>query len=144
MLTWGEVDGEETVKALLAAKRYQDPDLPIGNVDIAGCASRRSPHLQAISVGALMKWPLRSPDSKNAFLQADGFDREVSRRAPSEWNSKDTRRVWKLMAPAYGLNDAPAAFHRSLRKYLENSVESLPCVGLRFEVSSFDPRLYFV
>ena len=47
-------------------------------------------------------------------------------------------------APAYGLNDALVAPHRSLRKLLMNSAESQPSVGLRFEVSSFVPRLYFV
>ena len=52
--------------------------------------------------------------------------------------------MWKLRAPAYGLNDAPAAAHGPLRKYLVNSAELLPSVGLRFEVSSFDPFMYFV
>ena len=60
------------------------------------------------------------------------------------WNSSDTRRVWKLRAPAYGLNDAPVAVHRPLRKYSVNSAESLPSAGLRFEASSFDPRLFYV
>ena len=45
VLSWKEVDGGETVKARLAAKGYQDPDLLVGNVDIAGCVSRR-PHIR--------------------------------------------------------------------------------------------------
>ena len=98
----------------------------MGNVDSAACVSRRSSHLQVISLGALGKWPLWSLDIKNAFLQADGFDRGVFLRAPREWNSKESRRVWKLQAPAYGLIDAPVAAHRPLRKYLLNSVLSLP------------------
>ena len=40
-LTWREVDGEKTVNARLVAKGYQDPDLRMGNLDIAGCVSRR-------------------------------------------------------------------------------------------------------
>ena len=39
---------------------------------------------------------------------------------------------------------APAAFRRPLRKYLVNSAESLSRVVLRFEVSSFDPRLNYI
>ena len=110
----------------------------------ACCVSRRSPHVQVISLGALKKWPICSQDIKNAFLLADGFGRDVYLRAPCVWNSKKTRRVWILIAPAYGLNDAPVAFRRSLRIFLVNSVESLASVGLRCGVSPFDPRLYFV
>ena len=46
--------------------------------------------------------------------------------------------------PAYGLNDAPVACCRALRKYLLNSVASLAKVGLRFRAPSAGPRLYFV
>ena len=48
---WKEAEGEETVKARLVANGYQDPDLLMGNVAIAGCVSRRPSHLQAISLG---------------------------------------------------------------------------------------------
>ena len=37
---------------------------------------------------------------------------------------------------------APAAFRRSLKKYLANSAASLKRVGLRCQVSTFDPCLY--
>ena len=53
-------------------------------------------------------------------------------------------RAWKLRAPAYRLNDSPAAFRRSLHKYLANSAESLSSAGLRFAVSSLGPRMYFI
>ena len=115
----------------------------MGSVDIAGCVCRRSPHLQVISSGALTEWPLWSLEIKNAFPQAHGFDREVYLRAPCEWNSKDTRRVWQLRKPAYRLHGAPAASHRSFHKNLVNSAKSLSSVGLRRDVSSFDPFMYF-
>ena len=86
VLAWKEVDGEKTAKARLAASGYQDPDLRMGNVDVAGCVSRRSSQLQATSLGALMQWPPWTPD-----IQADGFGHEVSLRAPCVWNSKDAR-----------------------------------------------------
>ena len=144
MLTWKEVDGQKTAKARLAVKGYQEPDLRMGNVDIACCVSRRSSHLQLISLGASERWALWGLDIKNALVQAGGFDPEIHLRAPRQWNSKDTRRVWKLRAPARGLEDAPVASRRSLREYLVNFAESLCSVGLRFEVSSFGPCVYFI
>ena len=74
----------------------------------------------------------------------DGFIRDVFPLASLDWDSKNTHRIRKLRAPAYSLNDAPAAFHRSLQKYSANPVESLASLGFRFEVSSRDPRLYYV
>ena len=41
------------------------------------------------------------------------------------------------------MNDTPAASHRSLWKYLLNSVDSLARVGLKFLVASFESRLNF-
>ena len=131
MLTWEEADGAKTVGARLGAKGYQDPDLRSGNVDIAGCATRGSSHLQSISLPALKKRPIWSLEIKKAFLQAGGPDREEFR-------------VWRLRAPAYGLNDDPVASHRSLRKYLLDSAESLSSVGIRFAVSSSGPRLCYI
>ena len=43
----------------------------------------------------------------------------------------------------YELNNAPATSHRSSDKFLANPVESPSSVGLPFEVSSFDPCMYF-
>ena len=112
VLTWKKVDSVKKAKARLVAKGYQDPDLRPGNVDTAGCVIRRSSYLQVTSLRALKKWPLWNPDIKNAFPQADGFDREVYRRAPREWNPRDTRRVWKPGTPAHGLQDAPAVCYQ--------------------------------
>ena len=81
-LTWKEFEGEKTIKVRLVARGYQDPDLRMGNVDIAVCVSRRSSHLQVISLVALGQWPLWSLGIKNAFLQADGFGRDGYFRAP--------------------------------------------------------------
>ena len=71
------VDGIKKVKARLVAKGFQDPDLTEGLVDTSGCVSLRSSHLQVASLSALNKWKIWSLDIKNAFLQADGFDRVV-------------------------------------------------------------------
>ena len=54
------------------------------------------------------------------------------------------RRVWKLSAPASGLNDAPVAAHRSHKRFLVNDADSLRAVDLRLEASVFDLGLFFV
>ena len=143
VLTWKMVDGIKKVKARLVAKGFQDPDLTEGLVDTSGCVSLRSSHLQVVSLSALNKWKIWSLDIKNAFLQADGFDRVVFLQAPDEWNPETECRVWKLKAPAYGLNDAPAAFHRSLKKHLLNKTLSMESTGLYCVGSPFDPCLFF-
>ena len=48
--TWRMVDGRKSVKARLAAKGYEDPDIREGIVDTSGCVSIRSPHLRVISL----------------------------------------------------------------------------------------------
>ena len=76
-MTWKEADGGKTAKARLVVKGYQNPVLRDRDVDIAGCVSRRSSHLQLLSLGALKEWPLRTLDIENAFPHADGFGRVV-------------------------------------------------------------------
>ena len=51
-------EGEKCVKARLAAKGYQGPNLQEGQAGASGCVSLRSSHLQVISLGALKKWNL--------------------------------------------------------------------------------------
>ena len=75
----------------------------------------RSPHLAALRGRSL--WSL---DIKEASLQADVFGRDVFIQFPPVWLPGDSRRVWKLNAPAYSMNNAPVAFHRPLKRYLSN------------------------
>ena len=105
------MDGAKRAQARLVAKGFQDPDLKLGLMDTSGCVSLRSSHLQVASLSALCKWELWSLDFKNAFSQAGGFDRDVFLQAPDERDPGNLLRVRKLRAPAYGLNDAPVAFH---------------------------------
>ena len=130
VLTWEIVDGANTVEARVVAKGFQDPDLKGGVADSACCVSLRSSHLQVISLGALNKWGIWILGTKNAFLQADDFSRDVFLPAPNEWEPSNTSRIWELRAPAYGLNDAPLTFYRSTQNYLVNSDVSLSKVGL--------------
>ena len=130
VLTWEMADGKECVKARLVATGFRDPDLREGIVDTSGCVCPRSSHLQVISISAIKKWKFRRLGAKHAFLQSDGFGRDVLLRAPDEWDPSCHGRAWKSKAPAYGLNDAPVAFRRSLKRHLFNVEASLKCVGL--------------
>ena len=110
-----KVGGAKAAKAQLVAEGYRDPDLRNGSVGAAGCVSRRSSHLQLISLGALKTWSIWSVDFKNPFPQEDGFGREVFLRTPRERNSKNDRRVWRMRALAYGHYGVPVSSHQSLR-----------------------------
>ena len=77
-------------------------------------------------------------------MQANGFERDAFLHAPTEWDPPCNKRAWKLKAPAYGLNDAPVALHRSLKRHLLNSDLSVEHMVLRCQASTFDPCLFFV
>ena len=94
-----------------------------------------------ISLSACKQWKLWSLGIKDASLPADPFPQEVYLHAPLEWRPKNPNRVWKLTAPAYGMNDAPVEFRKTLKRYLLQSANYLKMKGLRFEVSTLDPCL---
>ena len=118
-------DGHKDVKARLVAKGYQDPDLQVGNVDTSGRVSLRSSCLQVILLRAIKKCKLCSLDTKDALLQPDGSIRDVFLYASPGWEPSREKQTWKLKAPAYGLDGAPAAFHRSIKQHLLNSEEPI-------------------
>ena len=124
------VNGRQYVKTPVAATGYEGPELK------EHLRARESSFLSSQGHFPGRIW---SADAINAFLQTAGFAREVFPRAPAKWGPEGTHRVWKLRAPAYGLNDAPVAFRNLL-----NSVDSLARAGLKFQVSSFGPRLYLI
>ena len=72
-----EVNGKKTAKARSVAHGRQDPDLRDGNVEIAGCVSPRSSHLQLLFLGPLRSgrpgaWISRLLGS-GAFPKGTGF-----------------------------------------------------------------------
>ena len=84
VLTGKVVDGVKTAEARLVALGYQDPDVKEGFIGTSGFASLRPSRLQVVSLAALRGWRLWGIDIKNAFLQADGFGRDVFMQSPPE------------------------------------------------------------
>ena len=54
-------------------------------------------------------------------------------------NPKGANRVRKSRVPAYGLEDAPEAFYKRVRKYLLGADSSIKMAGLRLTAPSFYP-----
>ena len=73
-----------------------------------------------------------------------GHQERVFRQAPPQREPLRGKRIWKIKAPAFELNHAQAAFLRSLKTHLSNSDESPKQVGLRRQVSTFDPCRLFI
>ena len=84
VLTWKMVDGQESANARLVAKDYWGPGVREGIMDTSGCVRLRSSHLQATSLCAIKEGKPWSLDSKNAFLQAGRFTRNVLLQAQAE------------------------------------------------------------
>eukprot|EP00959_Pyramimonas_sp_CCMP1952_P028671 601460-Pyramimonas_sp.AAC.1 len=79
-------------------------------------------------------WQLEIADAKNAFCQSDRLARpkgSIFCELCSGFNLKSGSLI-KLIAPVYGLNDAPPLWHRTLTSYLasEGFQKSLlePCL----------------
>ena len=74
----------------------------------------------------------------------DGFQREVFLRAAAERDPSGQRKIRKLRALVCGLNDAPAAFHKTQQHFALNAEELSAFVGLKFRAPPFGPCSYFV
>ena len=75
-------------------------------------------HLRPIYRRAVAKCKLCSSGTRKPSLQAGNAGREAYPRSPIERNPRGAQRVWRLRAPAYGLGDDPAAFHKTLHAHL--------------------------
>ena len=64
-----------------------------------------------LSISAEYKWTIAQMDIKTAYLQAQGFNRQIFVRPPKE--VKDRSGLWKLCAPAYGLVDSGRLWYRT-------------------------------
>ena len=81
---------------------------------------------------AALGWTLEVADAKNAFCQSDRLRRPRGAIycEPCQGLQLAPGELIELVAPVYGLNDAPMLWHRTLTEYLSQEV---------FEKSLLDP-----
>ncbi|XP_063726781.1 uncharacterized protein LOC134854457 [Symsagittifera roscoffensis] len=115
-------------KARLVAKGFQDMDLETLVKDSPTCA--REAFRLVLTVSASKNWPVGVLDISTAFLQGSELKREVYVKPPPEAESKC---LWKLHKPVYGLADASRLWYDRVRKEL---------LSLSCQVSQFDSCLF--
>eukprot|EP00959_Pyramimonas_sp_CCMP1952_P335476 7024186-Pyramimonas_sp.AAC.1 len=84
-----------------------------------------------------MGWRLHVADAKNAFCQSDRLRRPNGAIyvEPCQGLSIPSGQLIELVAPVYGLNDAPLMWHRTLTEWLgsQGFTKSLlePCLWVK-------------
>ena len=107
-------DGQkQNYKARLVAKGFQEKDQPQSD---SPTAAKESFKLMAVLV-ANSDFKVVSIDISVAFLQAKKMDREVFVRPPDD--IKKEGKIWKLLKPLYGLDDASRKFYLKVRETLQ-------------------------
>ena len=105
-------------KARLVARGFQEKEQP--QSDSPTVAKESFKMLMVIAANEGFK--VVSMDIRAAFLQANKLDREVYMRPPED--IKKSGKVWRLLKPLYGLDDAS-------RKFWLKVKETLTGLGLR-------------
>merc|ERR1712002_1265992 len=115
-------DGQkQNYKARLVAKGFQELDQP--QSDSLTAAKESFKLLMALS--ANYKFKMVSMDIRAAFLQAKTLDREVFVRPPKDIEKEG--KVWKLLKPLYGLDDASRKFYLKVKETLQKmGLKTLP------------------
>ena len=103
-------------------------DLETLEKDSPTCA--REAFRLVLTVSASKNWPVGVLDISTAFLQGSELKREVYVKPPPEADSKC---LWKLHKPVYGLADASRLWYDRVRKEL---------LSLSCQVSQFDSCLF--
>ncbi|OLP92915.1 Copia protein [Symbiodinium microadriaticum] len=140
--TWKqEEDAPRRMKARWCLQGHLDPDLHAK----AASGDLQSPTLSQIGrsmlfqVIASSKWTLRLGDIKGAFLSSgelpDKYRPLYARLPPGGIPGVPSDSLIEVIGHVYGLNDAPAAWHRTLDKALTEA---------GFERSRLDSCLYYL
>ena len=113
------VNGQETVKARLCARGFQE--LQDFHTDSPTC-SRESFRI-AFAVIASNGWTLNSIHVKTALLQGKLIERTVFIHPPKETK---TNKIWRLRKCIYSLTDAPRQWYLHVREELIKLMRSRP------------------
>merc|ERR1712240_334069 len=115
-------DGQkQNYKARLVAKGFQERDQPQSD---SPTAAKESFKLLMV-LAANQNFRVVSMDIRAAFLRAKKLDREVFVRPPDD--IKKEGKIWKLLKPFYGLDDASRKFYLKVKETLQElGLKTLP------------------
>ena len=115
-------DGQkQNYKARLVAKGFQERDQPQSDSPTAAKESFKL----LVALAANQNFRVVSMDIRAAFLQAKKLDREVFVRPPDD--IKKEGKIWKLLKPLYGLDDASRKFYLKVKETLQElGLKTLP------------------
>ena len=95
------------------AKGFQEIDQPQSDSPTAAKESFKL----LMALAANQNFKVVSMDIRAAFLQAKKLDREVFVRPPDD--IKQEGKIWKLLKPLYGLDDASCKFYLKVKETLQ-------------------------
>ena len=108
-------DGQKQLyKARLVARGFQEIDQP--QADSPTVAKESFKMFMALAANS--KFDVVSMDIRAAFLQAKKLDRDVYMEPPKD--IKKEGKIWKLLKPLYGLDDASRKFWLTVKEELKN------------------------
>ena len=97
----------------MVAKGFQERDQPQSDSPTAAKESFKL----LVALAANQNFKVVSMDIRAAFLQAKKLDREVFVRPPDD--IKKEGKIWKLLKPLYGLDDASRKFYLKVKETLQ-------------------------
>ena len=119
---------EVFIKARLCARGFEEDTSEIRSD--SPTASKETIRF-ALTIASTLSWNIQSLDVKTAFLQSFEIARDVFIRPPSEANTKN---VWRLKKPVYGLSDSSRLWYLTIRKRLTD-------IGM--SISTHDQGLFY-
>jgi len=123
IVTRKEIEGKPGVKARLVCHGNQ-ASLMEETVDQRSDSPtvKKSSVRLMIFLAAQYGWKIETRDVTAAFLQADDLEREIYVQPPKESEDKD--KLWRLVKPMYGLDEASHRWFTTLSSFL---VHELKC-----------------
>merc|ERR1712112_255644 len=115
-------DGQKQLyKARLVARGFREKEQPQSDSPTAAKESFKL----LMAMAANSRFKVVSMDIRAAFLQANKLDREVFMTPPED--VKKEGKIWKLLKPLYGLDDASRKFWLKVKETLSNlGMKTLP------------------
>ncbi len=131
---------EPLPKSRWCVRRHQEPDSE--DLRVYAPTPQSESIMAVLRAISSLKWDLEIADAKNAFCQSDRLVRPKGSIfvEPCEGLGLESGSLIELVAPVYGLNDAPILWHRTLTEWLvsQGCRKSLvePCPYVKHETGS--------